>query len=171
LNRSNIGQDLRADPAELNVANFSRARTASTSSNIDSAVGRRLRLLRLLTNVTTEELAQYLKADAREVAQYEAGKVRLQPTQIAGLVDKLQVPLHWFFLGFEDDALELCLTEEIELALQQRGDGDIAFLTQFTELFGTYRFSAPPTIAPASSRKREFLWRNELRPKNVSRDR
>ena len=114
-----------------------------TPPSIDSAVGRRLRLLRLLANVTTDDLARYLKVDAPEVAQYEAGEVRLQPTQIAELVDKLQVPLHWFFLGFEDDALELCLAEEIELALQRRSDGDIPFLAQSAELFEKYRALGP----------------------------
>jgi transcriptional regulator with XRE-family HTH domain len=141
--RPNIGQDRGADPAEPDVANFSRARTAFTPPGIDSSVGRRLRLLRLLANVTIDDLARYLKVDAPEVARYEAGKVRLQPTQIAELVDKLQVPLHWFFLGFEDDALEVCLAQEIELALQHRTDRDIPFLAQFTELFGTYRILGP----------------------------
>ena len=143
LSHPNIGQDRGADPAEADVAKFSRARTALTPSSIDSAVGRRLRLLRLLVNVTIEDLARYLKVDAPEVARYEAGKVRLQPTQIAELVDKLQVPLHWFFLGFEDDALEVCLAEEIELALQHRTDADMGFLAQFTELFETYRALGP----------------------------
>jgi transcriptional regulator with XRE-family HTH domain len=143
LNQPNIGQDRIADPAEPDVASFSRVRTALTPPSIDSAVGRRLRLLRLLANVTTDDLARCLGVDARSVAQYEAGKVRLQPTQIAELVDKLQVPLHWFFLGLEDDALELCIAEEIELALQTRTDGDIRFLAQFTELFEAYRALGP----------------------------
>lgn len=143
LNRPNFGQDRSADPAEPDVANFSRVRTAMTPPSIDSAVGRRLRLFRLLADLTTDDLTRCLGVDAREIAQYEAGEARLQPTQIAELVDKLQVPLHWFFLGLEDDALELCITEEIELALRTRTDGDIRFLAQLAELFETYRALGP----------------------------
>ena len=102
-----------------------------------------MRLLRLLANVTTDDLAGYLKVDAPEVARYEAGEVRLQPTQIAELVDKLQVPLHWFFLGFEDDALELCLAEEMAQALQNPTEGDLRFREQFAVLFETYRALGP----------------------------
>ena len=138
--RPDIGQVHAADPTE---PEFSRARTALTPPSIDSAVGRRLRLLRLLANVTTDDLAGYLKVDAPKIAQYEAGEVRLQPTQIAELVDKLRVPLHWFFLGLEDDALELCLAEEIELALHRRDDADILFRAQSAELFETYKALGP----------------------------
>ena len=138
--RPSIGRVRAVDPAE---PDFSRARTALTPPSIDSAVGRRLRLLRLLANVTTDDLAGYLKVDAPKIARYEAGEVRLQPTQIAELVDKLQVPLHWFFLGLEDDALELCLAEEIELALHRRGDADIAFRAQSAELFEMYKALGP----------------------------
>ena len=138
--RPSIGQVRAVDPAE---PDFSRARTALAPPSIDSAVGRRLRLMRLLANVTTDDLAGYLKVDAPKIARYEAGEVRLQPTQIAELVDKLQVPLHWFFLGLEDDALELCLAEEIELALHRRGDADIAFRAQSAELFETYKALGP----------------------------
>ena len=138
--RSSLGQVRAVDPAE---PDFSRARTALTPPSIDSAVGRRLRLLRLLANVTTDDLAGYLKVDAPKIARYEAGEVRLQPTQIAELVDKLRVPLHWFFLGLEDDALELCLAEEIELALHRRGDADIAFRAQSAELFEMYKALGP----------------------------
>ena len=138
--RPDIGQVHAADPAE---PEFSRARTALTPPSIDSAVGRRLRLLRLLANVTTDDLAGYLKVDAPKIARYEAGEVRLQPTQIAELVDKLRVPLHWFFLGLEDDALELCLAEEIELALQRRDDADIAFRAQSADLFVMYKALGP----------------------------
>jgi transcriptional regulator with XRE-family HTH domain len=141
--RPNIGQVRGADPAEPGAVNFSRARTALTPPSIDSAVGRRLRLLRLLANVTTDDLAGYLKVDAPKVAQYEAGEVRLQPTQIAELVDKLQVPLHWFFLGFEDDALELCLVEEMAQALQNPTEGDLRFREQFAVFFETYRALGP----------------------------
>ena len=138
--RPSIGRVRAVDPAE---PDFSRARTALAPPSIDSAVGRRLRLLRLLANVTTDDLAGYLKVDAPKIARYEAGEVRLQPTQIAELVDKLQVPLHWFFLGLEDDALELCLAEEIELALHRRGDADIAFRAQSAELFEMYKALGP----------------------------
>jgi len=141
--RPSIGQIRAVDTAGADVVNFSRARTALAPASIDSAVGRRLRLMRLLANVTTDDLAGYLKVDAPKIAQYEAGEVRLQPTQIAELVDKLQVPLHWFFLGFEDDALELCLAEEIELALHRRDDADILFRAQSAELFETYKALGP----------------------------
>jgi transcriptional regulator with XRE-family HTH domain len=141
--RPSIGQVRAVDPAGPDAVSFSRARTALAPPSIDGAVGRRLRLLRLLANVTTDDLAGYLKVDAQEVARYEAGEVRLPPTQIAELVDKLQVPLHWFFLGLEDDALELCLAEEIELALHRRGNADIAFRAQSAELFETYKALGP----------------------------
>jgi transcriptional regulator with XRE-family HTH domain len=142
------GLDLKqssiADQTAVDVPSFRRVRTAMTPVSIDIVVGRRLRLLRLLASPTPDELARCLGIDdAQKVAQYEAGEVSLRPKQIAELVDKLQVPLHWFFLGLEDDALELCVAEEVERALQNRTEGDLPFVAQFSELFDSYRALGP----------------------------
>jgi transcriptional regulator with XRE-family HTH domain len=108
--------------------------TAIPRTSIDIAVGRRLKLLRLLTNLAIDDLSRCLGVDAQTITQYEAGESRLKPIQITKLADRLQVPLHWFFSGFEDDALELFMAEEIELAARNRTDKDLRFLAQFSEL-------------------------------------
>ena len=109
-----------------------------TRSTIDRAVGRRLRLARLVMNFTHEDLAASMGVERLEIVRYETGAARLQSRDIVGLVDRLKVPVSWFFLGLEDDALETDVADEIELALQMSGVKDLQFVREFRELFAQF---------------------------------
>jgi transcriptional regulator with XRE-family HTH domain len=113
-----------------------------TRSTIDRAVGRRLRLARLVMNFTHEDLAASMGVERLEIVRYETGAARLQSRDIVGLVDRLKVPLSWFFLGLEDDVLETGVADEIELALQMSGVKDLQFLREFRELFARFTAAA-----------------------------
>jgi transcriptional regulator with XRE-family HTH domain len=111
-------------------------------STIDRAVGRRLRLIRLLRRITRGELAAVADVETEAIARYEAGVARPQPRAIAELADHLGVSLLWFFVGLGDDALEVRIADEIELASQTQDAKDMQFVVQFRELLARYAAAA-----------------------------
>jgi transcriptional regulator with XRE-family HTH domain len=110
-----------------------------TGAAVDHAVGRRLRLFRLLANVAIGDLARKLRIEAEHIIEFEAGRVRPQPNQLAELAELLQIRLSWLFIGLEDDALELAMANEIEAALGNQTDEDLDFIRCASELFESYR--------------------------------
>jgi|GEM_PF-4913133 len=109
-----------------------------TPSDIDAVVGRRLRLLRLLSNLQAEDIAALLDVDLAQVSAWEAGRSRFEPVHMAALAREMRLPLGWFFFGFRDDELEHSMVTEIEDAAGGGSAGDVLFLTSLSRLFGTY---------------------------------
>ena len=113
-------------------------------SKIDAVVGRRLRLFRLLANLTMDELAQLLGMTGREIADCEDGIGRFKPVHIAEVARRFQLPVSWFFFTFEDDDFELCMLHQVEMATESGHPKDMQFLSKISELIGDYMPFGPP---------------------------
>jgi transcriptional regulator with XRE-family HTH domain len=96
---------------------------------VDSLVGARLRLCRQILGWTLEDLASALGHDATLLQDYESGRYRVPPADLAGIARMLQVPVIWFFVGLssgktgaqtaDDQRLNAVLSAEEDVSEQQ----------------------------------------------------
>jgi transcriptional regulator with XRE-family HTH domain len=66
---------------------------------VDRLVGSRLRLCREILGWTAEDMASVLGQDTAFLDDYEAGRIRIPPADLAGIARSLQIPVIWFFVG------------------------------------------------------------------------
>ena len=83
-------------------------------NRIDRHVGERLRLRRRMLGLPQEELAKALEVGVAEFQKYELGHSRITAGALFLLCQKLDVPMAWFFIGYDDGA-EHNLAEQASL--------------------------------------------------------
>jgi transcriptional regulator with XRE-family HTH domain len=64
---------------------------------IDKHVGRRLRLLRQIREVSLEKLAEIVDVAPQQIQKYEIGETRISASRIFELSKIFGVPLAWFY--------------------------------------------------------------------------
>ena len=67
---------------------------------IDEQVGRRLRMRRLMLNITSSELANNIGIAPEELVQVEQGECRAEPVVLRRWIDQLGVRISWCFRDF-----------------------------------------------------------------------
>jgi transcriptional regulator with XRE-family HTH domain len=74
-------------------------------SELDTAVGERLKILRLARGQTQQELAHTVGVAAQQLQKYEVGQNRISAGRLAALAAVLQVPVSAFYDGSIEEAL------------------------------------------------------------------
>jgi transcriptional regulator with XRE-family HTH domain len=112
-------------------------------SNIDVIVGRRLRLLRLLADMSVDDLAALTGMSAGEVTACELGHMRFGPTHIAAVAEHSKLPVSWFFFTFVDQQFESCVLQLVEEATQTRRPEDNRFLSRISQIVDVISYADP----------------------------
>ena len=68
---------------------------------IDKHVGKRLRLLRQINEVSLEKLAEIVDVAPQQIQKYEIGETRISASRIFELSKIFSVPLAWFYDDLE----------------------------------------------------------------------
>ncbi len=86
-----------------------------TVQSLDTYIGKRLRALRVERGASLDMVAEIIEVSQQQVSRYELGRNRLSAAQLYRLARGLDVPLSWFFQGFEENPDEL---GRLEIALK-----------------------------------------------------
>ncbi len=70
---------------------------AKTSSDIDLAIGRRVKLRRRLLQMSQQELASQLGITFQQLQKYEKGRNRIGAGRLFEIAEILEIPLTFFF--------------------------------------------------------------------------
>jgi transcriptional regulator with XRE-family HTH domain len=68
---------------------------------IDKHVGKRLRLLRQINDVSLEKLAEIVDVAPQQIQKYEIGETRISASRIFELSKIFKVPVTWFYQDLE----------------------------------------------------------------------
>ena len=68
---------------------------------IDRHVGKRLRLLRQINEVSLEKLAEIVDVAPQQIQKYEIGETRISASRIFELSKIFRVPIAWFYDDLE----------------------------------------------------------------------
>ena len=68
---------------------------------IDKHVGRRLRRLRQINEVSLEKLAEIVDVAPQQIQKYEIGETRISASRIFELAQYFRVPITWFYDDLE----------------------------------------------------------------------
>ena len=71
--------------------------TKKRSTELDAVIGERIRIRRILMNITQNELAKFLEVTFQQVQKYEKGMNRVSAAALYGIAKKLCVPIEYFF--------------------------------------------------------------------------
>lgn len=66
---------------------------------VDVHVGRRVRHLRILQNLTQEELGERIGVSYQQIQKYETGTNRISASKLYWIAVECRVPPGWFFEG------------------------------------------------------------------------
>jgi len=69
---------------------------------IDSHVGSRVRLRRMMTGISQEKLGEHLGITFQQIQKYEKGINRIGASRLQSISNVLQVPVSFFFEGAPD---------------------------------------------------------------------
>lgn len=72
-------------------------------STLEQYIGDRIRRRRIEIGVTQEELAAALGCSYQQIQKYESGANRVSAGNLLRLARRLNVPLDYFFLGWEEE--------------------------------------------------------------------
>jgi transcriptional regulator with XRE-family HTH domain len=81
---------------------------------VDRHVGRRLRLLRQINEMSLEKLAEIVDVAPQQIQKYEMGETRISASRIYELSKIFDVPLAWFY-----DDLAASTAAEMDARLKQ----------------------------------------------------
>ncbi len=73
------------------------------SSDIDKAIGERVRFRRQVLGWSQDELARLCNISPQQIHKYEKGRSGLRPHRLVRFADVLGVPVSWFFKGLESN--------------------------------------------------------------------
>jgi len=74
---------------------------------LDEHIGVRMRRARTHKGYSLEQVAEWLDISKQQVSRLEHGKSRLSVVQLYQISRGVDLPLSWFFEGFEDDTDEV----------------------------------------------------------------
>ncbi len=89
------------------------------ASEIDEAVGRRIRLRRQLLEMSQQELAELCCISSQQIHKYESGRSRLPSSRLVQFASVLRTPVSWFFEDIEehpslpDDLIDLLVSKDV----------------------------------------------------------
>lgn len=93
-----------------------RSQSNQRSNEIDSYIGNRLKLRRVLMGLTQEKLAETLGITAQQVQKYESGANRMGGSRLLQASQILKIPVQYFFEGLENlEVAEEPLSRNIDL--------------------------------------------------------
>jgi transcriptional regulator with XRE-family HTH domain len=90
------------------------ATAARKPTAIDRHVGKRLRLLRQIREVSMEKLAELVDVAPQQIQKYEVGETRISASRIFELSKIFNVPLSWFY-----DDLQTAASAEMDARIRQ----------------------------------------------------
>jgi transcriptional regulator with XRE-family HTH domain len=113
---------------------------------IDKHVGRRLRLLRQIREVSLEKLAEIVDVAPQQIQKYEIGETRISASRIFELSKIFGVPLAWFY-----DDLKAATSAEMYARIRRYQTGADTMESSATEasqeaLLVTYYAQLPPEM-------------------------
>ena len=73
-------------------------------TDVDRHVGKRLRLLRQMRELSLEQLAAIVEVAPQQIQKYEIGETRISASRIFQLSRVLSVPLSWFYADLKTAA-------------------------------------------------------------------
>ena len=88
---------------------------------IDKHVGKRLRLLRQINEVSLEKLAEIVDVAPQQIQKYEIGETRISASRIFELSKIFGVPLAWFY-----DDLKAATSAEMDARIKRFQTGVVA---------------------------------------------
>lgn len=71
--------------------------TEKRTSEVDIRIGERIKIRRILMNLTQNELAQHLNVTCQQLQKYEKGKNRVSASALYNIAQKLCVPVGYFY--------------------------------------------------------------------------
>ena len=71
--------------------------TEKKTSEVDIRIGERIKIRRILMNLTQNELAQHLNVTCQQLQKYEKGKNRVSASALYNIAQKLCVPVGYFY--------------------------------------------------------------------------
>ena len=74
---------------------------------VDIHVGERVRLRRKALKISQQDLAKHLTITFQQVQKYERGSNRISASKLYEIAQVLQVPVAFFFEGYQGDAATL----------------------------------------------------------------
>ena len=112
---------------------------------VDIHVGKRLKLRRTLVGMSQDRLGELLGITFQQIQKYERGTNRVGSSRLFAIGRILDVPVAWFFEGFELEAAEPATPRPGRGLAEERGGFD----------FGGAPASAPepPAESPVDSRE------------------
>jgi transcriptional regulator with XRE-family HTH domain len=75
-------------------------------TNVDTHVGKKLKLRRVALGISQEELGNILGIAFQQVQKYEKGINRVSSGRLYCISKALNVPVNYFFEGIEDESLD-----------------------------------------------------------------
>lgn len=101
---------------------------------VDVYVGKKIRYRRWMVGMTQQQLAEAVGIKFQQIQKYETGMNRVSASRLWDISKALDVPVHFFFAGFEEDELEAEApeTERSEL------EGDLLADKEALELVRSY---------------------------------
>lgn len=76
-------------------------------TRLDKHIGERLRSLRTKFGFSMELVGEIIEVSPQQIFRFEHGEQRLSASQIYQLSRGLDVPISWFFIGYQEEKDEL----------------------------------------------------------------
>jgi transcriptional regulator with XRE-family HTH domain len=81
------------------IIELQEKKTSEIIDPVDTHIGKKLRLLRVMSNLTQAELAEALGVTYQQVQKYESGQTRISASRLYDLSNDFKVSLDYFFEG------------------------------------------------------------------------
>jgi len=77
------------------------------SDQLDLFLGTRLKQLRIRRKLSMAQVGEVLEVNPQQISRYESGQHRMTASALFRLARGLDMPLAWFFEGFQEESNEL----------------------------------------------------------------
>ena len=146
MRRSGAGATRKPSGQTQSVRSGGRGVSPRKPTAIDKHVGKRLRLLRQINEVSLEKLAEIVDVAPQQIQKYEIGETRISASRIFELSKIFRVPLAWFYHD-----LEAATSAEMYARIRRHQTGIDASEQTATEaspqaLLATYYAQLPPDL-------------------------
>ena len=101
MSRSELGAAHRPPGEACRVRSGHRGVSPRKPTAVDKHVGKRLRLLRQINEVSLEKLAEVVDVAPQQIQKYEIGETRISASRIFELSKIFCVPVAWFYHDLE----------------------------------------------------------------------
>jgi transcriptional regulator with XRE-family HTH domain len=146
MRRSEVGATRKSSGQTQRSRSGHRDVSPRKPTAIDKHVGRRLRLLRQIREVSLEKLAEIVDVAPQQIQKYEIGETRISASRIFELSKIFGVPLAWFY-----DDLKAATSAEMYARIRRYQTGADTMESSATEasqeaLLVTYYAQLPPEM-------------------------